>query len=168
LSKVDATLERAAIWRGFSSEHSPLVEAGRIEGLYGRLERLTALNLVRSNWKEGMFSTALEQEQLIGRLAKLYTFNDYVSVANFLRGNTFLLNVLLEAHDKIQTYFGLHTNVVLEVFTDHEAENDQELFALIQANLSIEEELDALDKLYEGWWLDALPAAKCKLTIDVG
>ena len=167
MSRLDATLERIPAWQGFSSEYSPLGGASRATSLYEHVERLTALNPIRFNWKEGMFSTALEQQQLIGRLAKLYTFNDYVSVTNFLRGNAFLLDVLLEAYAKIQDHFGLHTNVVLEVFIDPEADNDQELFALIQTDLPLEDALDLLDEFYEKWWLDALPAARCKLTIDV-
>lgn len=114
-----------------------------------------------------MSSTALDQERLVRRLVTLYTFRNYVPVSSFLRENSFLLDVLLMAHEKIQEYFGSHVQVALEVFTDPEAENDQELSALIQARLPLEEDIDRLERFYEEWWLDALSAAQCKLTIDL-
>lgn len=114
----------------------------------------------------GVFSTS-EQEQLIKQLTRLYRFDDYVAVSHFLRSNPFLTRLLSEAHEEVERYFGPDIQVALEVFTDPEAESDQQLFALIQTNLPLQEELDLLDQLYEDWWLDTLPAARCKLTIDV-
>ena len=130
-------------------------------------EVTTALNPFRSNWTEGPSSTHSEQERLIERLERLYTFRDYVSVSRFLRENSFLLDLLLEAHEEIRGYFGSRVQVGLEVFTDPEADDSQQLVALIRTNLPLQEEVDLLDAFYEGWWLDALPKARFKLHIDL-
>ncbi len=130
-------------------------------------EVTTAINPFRSDWREGPSSTPLEQERLIERLERLYTFRDYVSVSRFLRENPFLLDLLLEAHEEIREYFVSRVHVGLEVFTDPEAEDSRQLVALVRTNLSLQEEVDFLDAFYEGWWLDALPKARYKLHIDL-
>ena len=127
---------------------------------------LSALRLPEFDWKTGTPSTVLEQERLIERLAGLYRF-DNASVNRFLRENPFLLDLLIEAHKKIQQYFGPHTQVTLEVFTDPEAKDFQQLFALVHASPPSEEEDDPLESLCDEWWLDTLPAALGKLIISV-
>lgn len=131
------------------------------------LENTSTLSSFQSNWREGFFSTALEQEQLVKGVATLYTFKDYVPVANFLRENTFLLDLLIEAWGKIREYFGRDVSVALEVFADPEAKDSRQLVALIRTNLPLQEEVDLLETLYDEWWLDELPTAQCKLHIDV-
>jgi hypothetical protein len=119
------------------------------------------------SWVETGYSIVLEQDRLVEQLTKLYTFDDDALVTNFLRENPFLLNLLIDAHEKIQGYFGSDVQVTLEVFTDPEAEDSQQLFALIHTDLSLEEEENRLEKLYDEWWLDTLTATRCKLVITV-
>src|SRR5829696_1754005 len=125
------------------------------------------LGLFPSNWRGSVGSTALEQEKSIGSLASLYTFRDHVQVTNFLREAPFLVNLLAEAYEAIQRYFDSDAQVTLEVFTDPEAEDSQQLVAFIHIDLPLQEEVDLLENFYDEWWLDVVPAVRGKLHIDV-
>lgn len=165
MSRLDATYEPVlgAAWQKIRPRGSDGTVRLRLF-----FEATTALNPFRSNWREeGPSSTPWEQERLIERLERLYTFRDYVLVSRFLRENPFLLDLLLEAHDEIREYFASNLQVGLEVFTDPEAEDSRQLVALIRTDLPLQEEVDRLDAFYEGWWLDALPRAQYKLHIDL-
>ena len=98
---------------------------------------------------------------------QLYILRRRNEVTGFLKAHPFLVPLILEAYGKIAEYFGPSAEVVLEVTTDPEAEDDQELFVLMQAQRSPHEALACLDRLDQEWWLDALPKAQCKMTIDV-
>jgi hypothetical protein len=130
-------------------------------------ELQTIFRIISPHSAQDNVSIFSEQEQLINQLSELYSYRNPIMVKQFLRRNPFLIGLLLKGYAEIQQYFGRDTQVILEVFTDPEAESDQELFALVQTTLSPEEALDNLDNLYQGWWLEALPTAQCKMTIDV-
>lgn len=60
------------------------------------------------------------------------------------------------------------TPAALEVVYDPEDEHGEpELFARIETTLSAEEALLHLDRLDEGWWLDAVQRGRFILQIDV-
>lgn len=169
MAKLDATQEFVPRKPGISGRQGQSPEVGwevamRFMGKFPA--NLNSLHSPQFNWRSGTPSTVLEQERLIERLTGLYRFDD-VSVSRFLRENPFLLDLLIEAHKKIQQYFGPHTQVTLEVFTDPEAEDFQQLFALVHASPPLEEEDDPLENLYDEWWLDTLPAALGKMIISV-
>lgn len=169
MARLDATQEFVSKVTRVSRRQGQLPEAGG-EVVMRSLDKfsasLSALHSPQFSWRAGMLSTVLEEERLIVSLAKLYSFDD-VSVGSFLRENSFLLPFLIETHGKIQEHFGPHVDVTLEVFTDPEAEDSQQLFALIHTGLPLEDEEDILENLYDEWWLDALPAARGKLVISV-
>ncbi|MDZ7359927.1 MAG: hypothetical protein ONB46_04270 [candidate division KSB1 bacterium] len=100
-------------------------------------------------------------------LKKLYNFRRPVEVKDFLAAHPFLVQLLVEAHDKIGNYFGPQSKVVLEVVTDPEADDDRRLFAFIQTSLLPEEALDRLDRLDNDWWLDAADRGEGKLCLHV-
>lgn len=166
MSRLDATYEFVPHLGPTWQKVQPR-ESGGTARLPFFFEVPSILNPFRSDWRESPSSTPLEQERLIGRLTKLYTFRDYVPVSRFLRENVFLLDLFLEAHEEIQRYFVPGTQVGLEVFTDPEAEDSRQLVALIRTSLPLQEEVDLLDAFYEGWWLDALPRARYKLHIGL-
>jgi len=62
-------------------------------------------------------------------LEKLYTYRRPMEVKGFIKAYPFLVPLLVEAHDKIGEYFGPQSEVVLEVVTDPEADDERELFA---------------------------------------
>ncbi|HXF05947.1 MAG TPA: hypothetical protein VNM72_11105 [Blastocatellia bacterium] len=106
-------------------------------------------------------------EPALQSLSQLYTFRRSEEVAEFLQEHPFLVPLLREAHGKIAEYFGPSPDVVLEVVTDPEAENDRELFAFIRISLPPDEALSKLDRLDQEWWLDASDRAENQLCIDV-
>ncbi len=88
-------------------------------------------------------------------------------VSSFLQAHPFLFPLLVEAHGKIAEYFEPSTKPILEVIADPESEDSQELFVLILTHDTPEEALSRLDRLDQEWWLDVLPQARGKMTIDV-
>lgn len=97
----------------------------------------------------------------------LYDFRRPREVSAFLQAHPFLFPLLVEAHGKIAEYFEPSTKPILEANTDPEAEGSQELFVLIPTHDTPEQALSRLDRLDQEWWLDVLPQAHGKMTIDV-
>jgi len=106
-------------------------------------------------------------EPALQSLGQLYTFRRPQEVSQFLDTHPFLVPLLVEAHAKVAEYFGPSPDVVLEVVSDPEAENDRELFAFIRTTLPSDEALSKLDRLDQEWWLEASFRARCRLNIDV-
>lgn len=105
-------------------------------------------------------------EILIGCLDKFYQFRDHSEVKNYIRHNSLLVNVLLEALAKIRSYFGEDSQIALEVVCDPE-DGDTKLFAFILTSLSAQDALTQRDRMDEDWWLEASYRAQGKLIIDV-
>lgn len=101
------------------------------------------------------------------RLRQWYGFKDDAEVADYLEKHHSLSNLLVEAQAEIREYFGSDVQLVLKVVKDPDVGDDQRLFVLIQTDMSPEDALDRLDELYDAWWLDALPEADHKMSIDV-
>jgi len=122
---------------------------------------------VTTVWQESGLSTIRAFELQISSVEQLYIFRRRDEVISFLWAHPFLVPLLLEAHGKIAEHFGPSPEIVLEVVTDPEVENDRELFALVQTCLSPNEALYRLDRLDQEWWLEASLQARCLLNIDV-
>lgn len=97
----------------------------------------------------------------------LYDFRRPREVSTFLQAHPFLLPLLVEAHRKIAEYFDPSAKSILEVITDLESEGGRELFVLVPTHDTPEEALSRLERLDQEWWLDVLPQARGKMTIDV-
>ena len=110
-----------------------------------------------------VFYTFEAQLRLLGLI---YTFRQPEEVLRFLEGNKFLIPLLVEAYFKIRNYFP-NSRVFLEIDTDPEELNNQQLIAVIVTNFSPDEVLYTLKQLDEDWWLDALDRAQRKLSINV-
>lgn len=120
------------------------------------------VNSVWEHWK----GTTTAQKVAIEQLSTIYQFKTS-SVSKFLCDNPFLIELLFEVHQKIRYYFDLHINLALEVFTDPEGGESQELFALVLTSLPPEEALDCLDRFDRDWWLEASERGKYCLNVDV-
>lgn len=119
-------------------------------------------------WQEEIeVSTVRSLELQVSWVKQFYAFRRSQEVSRFLQAHPFLVPLLLEAYGEIDQYFGPSPDVVLEVITDPESENDRELFALVQTELSPDDALHRLDRFDQEWWLDASPQACCLLNIDV-
>jgi len=105
--------------------------------------------------KYGALLDAIESRRS-RRLEEIYSFRDAAAVRRFLHTYPQIIDVLLEAHVYLQKYFGPDPQVVLEVVSDPEVEDMDELFAYILTSLPVDEALARLDKLDEEWFLDQL------------
>jgi hypothetical protein len=75
--------------------------------------------------------------------------------------------LLLEAHEKILTHFGAESHATLEIITDPEVEDDQELFVFVRTLLPPKEAFARLEQLDREWWLDASEKAQGKMCIHL-
>lgn len=87
-------------------------------------------------------------------------------VIRFLRENLHLVRLILTARSKIADYFGQTTPLALSIAQDPD-EGAEELYFFIQTKLSAKEAVPLLEEFEEAWWLDALPQARCKMTIKL-
>jgi hypothetical protein len=99
-------------------------------------------------------------------LEQLYDFRKPTEVTHFLEVNPFLVPLLREAYTHIRKYF-LSSKHFLEVVTDPEAIDEEQLVVFIAVNHDPEEASEALNQLDEHWWLDAVERARDKLCITL-
>ena len=99
-------------------------------------------------------------------LATKYTFHNSFETTKFIKNNSFLVPLLLEAEKVIREYF-TDDELFLEVIHDAEDIDFEELIIFIHTNLSPKEALDRLDKIDEEWWIDASIKSKGKLNINI-
>lgn len=103
---------------------------------------------------------------VLKRLEGLYAFRERSKVKSFLERNLFLVLLLLQASDKIREFFGSAT-VVLEVSTDPDDGDYQELWARIQTKTAPTDALSTLTRFDEDWWLDASASSHDLLNIKL-
>ncbi len=109
-----------------------------------------------------------EMQTYAERLTELYRFRGEEEVKSFLDEHEELAPLLIEATGPIRRLFGEESVVVLEVFHDPDAEEDEsELFALIQTNLPVDEARRLRAQFDSEWWLENSARADCRLNIDV-
>ncbi|PXF61753.1 MAG: hypothetical protein C4B59_02555 [Candidatus Methanogaster sp.] len=101
------------------------------------------------------------------KLEQHYIFRNQSEVMNFAVNNSSLLQPLHEAYDQIRNYFGESVQAVLEVVTDPEFVEDQELVIYIRTDISPDEALKKLEQIDNAWWLDVPADARKKLCINV-
>jgi len=117
-------------------------------------------------WKETGTSTFYFFKAQLQLLESIYTLREPRKVFRFLERNTFLAPLLIEAYPKLENRFP-DSQIFLEVDTDPEEGNDQQLLVLIATTSSPKEALRRLKELDEDWWLDALDRAQGKLCINL-
>lgn len=99
-------------------------------------------------------------------LERTYVFRERDLVLPFLRQHFFLIPALLEAPAVVWRYFPF-SPLVLEVVTDPEVPDDEQLMMYISTEVDAEEALSRLNQLDEDWWLDALEQVEGKMCIDL-
>lgn len=100
-------------------------------------------------------------------LERLYILRREDEVIKFLVGDPFLFPLLPEAYDKIRNYFEESSKVSLEVVTDPEVAEDQELLISIHTKLPPDEAFKRLLQFDEEWWLNTPADARKKICIDL-
>lgn len=112
-----------------------------------------------------LINTAALTEGFMSRLRKQYEFRGELIVESFLQENSFLGNLLSEAHEEIRDHFGFGVRPALEVVVDAEALGDQQLFIVIRTKFPPKVARAHLAELDRDWWLGALPRAGGKVEI---
>jgi len=100
-------------------------------------------------------------------LEKLYTYRRSSEVAEFLKANSFLVPILVEAYNRIGDYFGLQPEVVLEVVRDPEFHKAVEIFGYVISTLTPDEAGRRLQQFDRNWFLKQLSRTKGLLNFDV-
>jgi hypothetical protein len=107
-----------------------------------------------------------QQETLLGQLDESYQFRNHDEVEDYLRRHDQVVNVLLEAPERIKSRFGRNTQIALEVITDPE-DGDRKLFAFVLTPLAAPEAMAQLEQLDEEWGFGASERADGQLIVDV-
>jgi hypothetical protein len=110
---------------------------------------------------------AKKYHDLSEELSQRYTMREPSKVRDFLCRHPFLMLLLLEAHEKVLAYFGAEARATLEIITDPEVEDDQELFVFVRTLLPPKEAFARLEQLDREWWLDASEEAQGKMCIHL-
>jgi len=100
-------------------------------------------------------------------LEQLYTFRRPLEVSQFLDTHPFLVPLLVEAHGKIEQYFGPSPDVVLQVVTDPEAQGLVKMFGYIVTPLTPEEAGKRLQQFDREWFLLWVSHTEGLLNFDV-
>ena|SRR2546425_3223994 len=102
------------------------------------------------------------------RLSVQFGFKNSGTVIQFLERNLFLVDVLIEAREKIDHYFGSDTLTSLEVFTDPEEDHSRPvLFVLILTPLHSDDASGRIERFDQEWWLNQPYEVKCVMNIDL-
>jgi len=102
-------------------------------------------------------------------LEQQYTLIDRDRVLDFLSTHSYLMPILVGAHERVTAEFQ-GSRLFLRVVTDPDGmgpNNTDELVASIATDLEPLEAIGRLDRIDDDWWLDALPSARGKLIIDL-
>ncbi len=99
------------------------------------------------------------------QIEAVYSFRKRHAVFAYLQENPFLINLLIEAAIKVKEYFGFHSQLNLDLFSDAEDSNGSELFVRIGVDLLPAIARQILERLDEEWWLEASIRADCKMNI---
>jgi len=101
------------------------------------------------------------------RLSEVAQACNAAAVRHFLYAHPQLVEVLLDAHVYLQKHFGPDPQVILEVVSDPEVEDMDELFAYILTSLPVDEALARLNRLDEEWFLDQLDRVGGRLNFNL-
>jgi hypothetical protein len=118
--------------------------------------------LKEKHWSDP--SVILNHYRLIQALKEMdYIFDNPDEIDRFLRDNSFLQDILLEAPEYIYRIFG-RVPLHLEYFYDPN-DSTEELFILIKSPFSISKSITLEDQLFEDWFYDKIDSTRGKLNI---
>ena len=95
-------------------------------------------------------------ERRFEALSRYYRIDDFESVYRFLRQNKDILDVALEARERILGSFE-SASLRIDLFRDPE-EGWEQLFIVIRTTLSAEDAVERMDSLVDDWFIDKIIA----------
>lgn len=109
-------------------------------------------------------SIILRIEDAIKDIFSLYEVRLPHEVKEYLLSNQFLVDIIIEANEKITNIFGTNVAKILELEIDPE-EGFEELFIVIRSSLPPAEGRKRLNFLMDNWFLEVLERTEGKLNI---
>ncbi|MEW6232328.1 MAG: hypothetical protein AB1566_08450 [Chloroflexota bacterium] len=128
---------------------------------------LPAFSEVTNIWQEIEASTVRRFEFQVRWVKQLYSFKKPEEVFRYLQAHPFLIPLLVEAHSRIEDYFGPQPQVVLEVVSDPEVHGLVKMFGYIVTTLMPEEAGQRLRLFDREWFLLQVHRAEGLLNFDV-
>lgn len=122
------------------------------------IERKGAINIINAHYP------SLDLEDLLLREVKMI---NPLEIMKFLSENMDLQPVLLEANRMVKKIFGENAELILELRTDPEIEDDKILHANIKATGDIDEQLDKLDAFDKNWLIQRLDLVNRRVIFDL-
>lgn len=104
--------------------------------------------------------------RLLSKLSNKYVLRKSLAVISFIEEHQELVYLLDEAYEEIRKYFSSE-DLRLELVSDPEIAEDQQLFVYIFTALPVTDALKKLDKFDEQWWLDRLDSANGLLNFNL-
>ncbi len=130
-----------------------------------RMSGMMISEFVTSEVASNEVSSELDGDLL--ELQNAYTFRDIASVTSFLQENSHLIHILLIARHNIVEHFENISSLVLEVVSDPDEPDADQLFLFIQSPLPVDVALKRLRHLGEKWWFQVVPDVQNKMAIDI-
>lgn len=96
----------------------------------------------------------------------LYVATEREKILDFLRENSYLFPLLMEAYHHAKMHFP-GNSVRLELATDPEIPNTTQLIVRVVTPLNPKEASQKLRELDKQWWLGAMSQAQGKMLIDI-
>ena len=105
--------------------------------------------------------------QTFDQVDQMFVYLDYFEVSQFLRRESFLVPILLEAYSELeQRFIHFRYHLALDVLRE-DSVDDGLLYILVRTTDNFDDIQPILDKLDEEWWLGEVEKARGKLVIDV-
>jgi len=145
---------------GFVIMALPSIYEGSCKSAAARLAIQSAESIV-----EDLISLEYPGPQL-ELIASRYSIAAPSQVFDFIWRHPYVQPALIEGLGRIREYFP-SGELSLEIASDPEVEGWDELVIVIATAQSVDEAADALDRLDQEWWLEALVGAQGKLSIDL-
>lgn len=156
--------DRRLQWWEMPGPHGPIQIAVRWPGSQVFSPQSSSVRLLSGGASASILTASA---CLIEMLADVYHFRRYPEVFAFLQRHPNLIPLLIETAQVIPHYFGQGTPIALDIATDPEAEDDQQLVAWIQTDLEPIKAIARLTEFDTEWWLAASHASHDKLCIHV-
>jgi hypothetical protein len=142
---------------------SPWIEDG------GKVVSRSPINIMRyqSLTQQVSFFVYDKNEADLKYISENYLFRNKKQVFAFIQENPYLIDLLVDAYQKIQYFFSSCTEVFLQIVGEPESSNDKQLIAWISLSLNPDEAIARLDQFDEEWWLDEMERAQDKLCFTI-
>lgn len=126
-------------------------------------------NIFNLGYLTNRIESAFKPEEIVNELSIIqteFTLRNENVVFDYLIENPFLIPIIYEAKNKIETLFP-SSEIILEVFRDPEETDVQDLFVIIKTDFSMDIAFKKIDTLERTWLFNNQYETNYKLFIDV-